>query len=78
MMSNVNAMKARMLQILLSTIDTELKEVEGDISNNKVWASGSDTHEEEMMFDDNIADLKEYKAVLLSLREQLVEGELNV
>jgi hypothetical protein len=59
-------------------VDAELKEIEGSISNNKIWMLGSDTQEEASMFEENIAELLELKDFLLNFREQIVEGELNV
>lgn len=61
---------------LLAMIDAELKETEGSISNNKLWALGSQTAEEEEMFVGNIAELTELQDFLLRLREQVVEGKI--
>ena len=63
---------------LLAMIDTELKETEGSISNNKLWMQGSDTQEEASMFEENIAELLELKDFLLNFREQVVEGEVTL
>lgn len=63
---------------MLAMIDTELKEVVGSISNNKVWASAAATPEENYMFEENIEELEEYQDFLLRFREQVVEGELDV
>lgn len=63
---------------MLAMIDTELKEVEGSISNNKVWACAASTPEEEHMFEGNIMELQEYQDFLLRLREQVVEDELEL
>lgn len=61
---------------LLAMIDAELKETEGSISNNKLWALGSQTAEEEEMFVGNIAELAELQDFLLRFREQVVEGKI--
>lgn len=63
---------------LLAMVDAELKETEGSISNNKIWMHGSDTQEEASMFEENIAELMRLSKFLLKLREQIVEGELDV
>lgn len=63
---------------LVTMFDSEIKEVDGTISNNRLWAKGCDSAEDAAMFEDNIADLEEYKEVLLKLREQAVEGTINV
>jgi hypothetical protein len=63
---------------LLAMIDEEMKQVVGMISNETVWMHGSANEEESQMHVDNMADLEEYKNLLLRMREQVVEGELNV
>lgn len=69
-----NLMRVRMLAM----IDAEMKQVAGMISNESIWACGSSTEEDSQMHAENIADLEEYQEVLLRLREQVVEDELNV
>ena len=63
---------------LVTMFDSEIKEVDGTISNNRLWAKSCDSAEEAAMFEDNIVDLEEYKEVLMKLREQAVEGTINV
>lgn len=63
---------------LLAMIDEELKQVTGMISNENLWMHGSDTKEDQLIHMDNIADLEEYKELLLRMREQVVEEEFNV
>lgn len=63
---------------LLAMIDEEMKQVVGMISNETLWMHGSDNQEESQMHVDNIADLEEYKALLLRMREKVVEEELDV
>lgn len=63
---------------LLAMVDTELEQVAGMISNETLWMHGSDTQEESQMHVDNIADLEEYKALLLRMKEQVEEGKFNV
>ena len=62
---------------LLTMIDTEMKQVVGMISNEALWAHGSTTEEDAQMHTDNIADLEEYKELLLKMREQVVEETLD-
>lgn len=63
---------------LLAMIDEELKQVTGMISNENLWMHGSDSREDQLIHMDNIADLEEYKELLLRMREQVVEEEFNV
>jgi hypothetical protein len=63
---------------LLTMIDNEMKQVVGAISNESLWADGSTTEEETQMHYDNVADLEEYKSLLLRMREQVVEDEFDV
>jgi hypothetical protein len=44
--------------------DNEIRETEGAIENEEIWAKGADTEEQEAMHRNNISDLKEYKDVL--------------
>lgn len=64
-----------MITRMLAMLDAEMKQVAGMISNESIWAYGSSTPQ---MHIDNIKELEEYQEVLLKLREQVVEGELNV
>jgi hypothetical protein len=66
--------KARML----SMIDNELKEVSGDLSNNRIWRDGSETQEDSSMFEENMCDLVEYEEMLLEIREKVAEDKFNV
>ena len=63
---------------LLAMVDTELEQVAGMISNETLWMHGSSDMEQTQMHVENIANLEEYKSLLLRMREQVVEGELNV
>lgn len=63
---------------LLTMIDSEMREVVGAISNEMLWANGSDTEEQMQMHYDNVAELEEYKSLLLRMREQVVEEEFDV
>ena len=63
---------------LLTMIVTELKQVVGMISNETLWMHGSNTKEESQMHVDNLADLEEYRELLLRMREQIVEEEFDV
>ena len=63
---------------LLAMIDEEMKQVVGMISNENLWMHGSANEEESQMHVDNMANLEEYKALLLRMREKVVEEEFNV
>ena len=63
---------------LLTMIDEEMKQVAGMISNETLWMHGSNTQEESQMHVDNLADLEEYKALLLRMRDKVVEEEFYV
>lgn len=63
---------------LLTMLHNEIEEVNGTISNNRIWAKGSDTFEDVSMYEDNIADLEEYKQTLEELKNQIEEGTFNV
>ena len=63
---------------LLAMIEGELKNVDGDISNNRVWQKGCSDEETTFMYEQNIADLEEYKEVLSQLKEQTENGGLNI
>lgn len=63
---------------LLAMIDNEIEEVTGAISNNRLWMHGSDTMEEAAMFQENIAELEEYKGTLFELRKQIYGGKIDV
>lgn len=52
----------------IEDIDAELTEVEGTISNERLWQKGSDTEEEILMFEQNITDHTEYINRLHELR----------
>ncbi len=67
-------MKIRMLSML----DEEIKEVEGSISNNRLWMLGSDDEDDMILFQSNINDLEEYKETLQKMRTQVMKGEFNV
>lgn len=63
---------------LLAMIDAEMRQVVGMISNESLWAHGSRSEEDFQMHVDNMADLEEYKALLLRMREKVVEEEFDV
>jgi hypothetical protein len=63
---------------LLYMIDTELEQVRGSISNNKIWLTGCVSPAEEVMFEQNIADYEEFKEVLLNMRKKVLNDELYI
>lgn len=63
---------------LLAMLDEEIKEVEGSISNNRLWMLGSDDEDDMVLFQSNINDLEEYKEALQKMRVQVMRGEFNV
>lgn len=64
---------------LAEMLDTEIKDVNATISNNCLWAHGSETEEEAEMFTSNIRSLEDYRSVLLKMKEQIeTEGRINV
>lgn len=54
---------------LTNLYENEIKEVEGTIDNERLWADGSSTKEERKMHEDNIEELEIY---LENLEELLV------
>jgi hypothetical protein len=67
-------MKIRMLAM----IDEELNEVQGSISNNKLWMFAAADAEEVSMFSENLVDLEDYKKVLMKMRVQVNDGTFNI
>lgn len=63
---------------LLAMIDAEMKQVVGMLCNETLWMHGSSDMEQTQVHVENIANLEEYKSLLLRMREQVVEGEFNV
>lgn len=63
---------------LLAMLDGELKQVVGMISNETLWMHGAEDTEQQQMHIENIANLEEYKEMLLKMREQVIEEELNL
>ena len=63
---------------LLTMLEGELKNVDSDISNNRLWQKGCSDDETIMMYEQNITDLEEYKEVLSQMRGQIEEGKLNI
>lgn len=63
---------------LLAMLEGELKNVDSDISNNRLWQKGCSDDETTMMYEQNITDLEEYKEVLSQMRGQVEKGTLNV
>ena len=61
---------------LLEMFDSEIEEVNGTISNNRLWLVGCASTEEAIMYEENIVNLVEYRDVLKKLREQTKKGEL--
>jgi hypothetical protein len=59
-------------------IDTEIKEVTGDISNQRLWIHGTIDIETTAMFVSNIKELEEYRETLINLRKQIYGGKINV
>jgi hypothetical protein len=67
-------MKIRMLAM----IDEELNEVQGSISNNKLWMFAAADAEEVSMCSENLVDLEDYKKVLMKMRVQVNDGTFNI
>lgn len=63
---------------LLAMLEGEFKNVDSDISNNRLWQKGCLDDETTMMYEQNITDLEEYKEVLSQMRGQVEKGTLNV
>ena len=64
---------------LAEMLEREIKEVNGSISNNCLWMHSAETKEESEMFCDNVANLEEYKTLLLEMKQQFEsEGKINV
>ncbi len=63
---------------LLAMLEGELKNVDSDISNNRLWQKGCSDDETTMMYEQNITDLEEYKEVLSQMRGQIEEGRLSI
>ncbi len=59
---------------LTEMLHREIEQVNGTISNNNLWLHSCETEEEAEMFTSNIANLEEYKAVLLQMSEQVENG----
>lgn len=57
----------------IEDIDAELDDVKGAISNERLWQKGSDTKEEILMFEQNIANHIEYINRLIALRANLLK-----
>lgn len=62
----------------LNMLDTELKTVEGDISNNKVWLKGCGNDEMIADYKQHILDLEEYREVLIQMKKKIEEGDLDI
>lgn len=58
------------LEINKTTIDEEIKEVEGTISNERIWLKGSSTEEETNVHNQNIANLCAYLEALKVLKDE--------
>ena len=52
-------------------IKSEIEETEGTISNERLWQKGSDTDEQVMMHEENIARLNDYAEFLRGIANQL-------
>ena len=52
-------------------IKSEIEETEGTISNERLWQKGSDTDEQVMMHEENIARLNDYAEFLRGITNQL-------
>lgn len=63
---------------LLAMLEGEFKNVDSDISNNRLWQKGCSDDETAMMYEQNITDLEEYKEVLSQMRGQVEKGTLNI
>jgi hypothetical protein len=68
-----------MVKIWLTELfQKEIENAKVSMSNNRLWAIGSNTKEEADMFIENIASLEEYVQILSSLIKQVEEETLNV
>ena len=70
MMSNFFKEFSKENTISIEDIDAEIDEVEGTISNERLWQKGSDTKEEILMFEQNIINHLEYINRLKSLKSK--------
>lgn len=70
---------SEMIKIWLAEmLHHEIEEVNGTISNNRLWLHSSETAEEIDMFSANIESLEEYKSLLLTMQKKVEEGTFNV
>lgn len=63
---------------LAEMLHREIEEVNGTISNNRLWLHSSETAGEVDMFSANIESLEEYKTLLLTMQRKVEEGTFNV
>lgn len=63
---------------LAEMVHQEIEQVNGTISNNRLWLHSSESTEEAEMFTTNIASLEEYKTVLLQMQKKIEEGNFVV
>lgn len=70
MMSNFIKKFSKDNQLSIEDIDIEITEVEGTISNERLWQKGSDTKEQILMHEQNIANYIEYIKRLESLKSK--------
>lgn len=71
---------SEMVKIWLAELfHNEIEQVNGTISNNRLWLHSSENDEEAEMFMQNIESLEEYKQILLDMKQQVEEeGSINV
>lgn len=62
---------------LLTMLEREIAETEGTISNETLWSEAGATEEDSQMHEGNIADLEEYKELLIEIKER-VEKEVLI
>lgn len=63
---------------LAEMVHQEIEQVNGTISNNRLWLHSSESTEEAEMFTTNIESLEEYKTVLLQMQKKIEEGNFVV
>lgn len=63
---------------LTEMIHREIEQVNGSISNHRLWIHSSETEEEVEMFLTNIASLEDYKETLLRMKKKIEEGDFTV
>lgn len=63
---------------LIEMLEREIEETNANISNNAIWANGSEDKCEVESFITNIRSLEDYKQILTNLKGSIEEGKFNV